>query len=474
MNQSRKSSLLKFILFPALAMMLGWGLRGHIGGGPFGAMIPGAMVTLSMGILLRLPAAYTAVLVVFGTFGIGLGGEMTYGQTLGFLRNPDTVWWGLAGTFLKGGVWGFLGGTILALGFLYHRIPRKVMIIGFLLMLLGFLLGFKIINDPKLLYFSGPDQPRDESWGALLLGAIALLIYYKSKLTHSDFYLVRRYALYGLVGGALGFGLGSLWIVAGSRHPEAVFSDWWKGMEFSFGFLLGSGLGLATWRSRERLIEITTLSPENTGNSNDKLSINGKLSIPLEVVLLALLALVIHAIIPYSLEPIVESLNDSYSEGIGEALLRDVLRLVINYGFYGLLMVVVLIRLPDMAWQIGIAMTFSHAAIDLIRDFYPDRNIWSPFTMHFVLATLMTLVMSYLTALFRRRESPVHHLFLLLIWACIIVSLLRLVFLSGSLSVSGMSLAEMVLDRFFVDLFFVICAVILSWWILRFRDGQPE
>ena len=54
-----------FVLLPAIAMMLGWGLRGHIGGGPFGAMIPGAMVALSIGMLLELPAWAISVLVVF-------------------------------------------------------------------------------------------------------------------------------------------------------------------------------------------------------------------------------------------------------------------------------------------------------------------------------------------------------------------------------------------------------------------------
>src|SRR5690554_4763831 len=136
-----------FILFPALAMMLGWGLRGHIGGGPFGAMIPGAMLGLSLGILLKLPTQLTAILTVFGVVGIGLGGEMTYGQTLGFLHNPDTVWWGLAGTTLKGGVWGLLGGVVFSLGFLYHRIPGKVILVGFLIMLAAFLLGFKMRSE---------------------------------------------------------------------------------------------------------------------------------------------------------------------------------------------------------------------------------------------------------------------------------------------------------------------------------------
>ena len=50
-----KSALFRFIMFPAVAMMLGWGLRGYIGGGPFGAMIPGAMVAISLSMLLKLP-----------------------------------------------------------------------------------------------------------------------------------------------------------------------------------------------------------------------------------------------------------------------------------------------------------------------------------------------------------------------------------------------------------------------------------
>src|SRR5680860_231422 len=79
-------------------------------------------------------ASFTAVLLVFGVFGIGLGGEMTYGQTLGFLRNPETVWWGLTGTTLKGGVWGLLGGAVLALGFIYNRIPKKTIFIALFIM----------------------------------------------------------------------------------------------------------------------------------------------------------------------------------------------------------------------------------------------------------------------------------------------------------------------------------------------------
>src|SRR5690606_17838200 len=192
-----------------------------------------------------------------------------------------------------------------------------------------------------------------------------------------------------------------------------------------------------------------------------------------EIVLLSILAIVIHDVIPYSLEPVVDSLNRSYADGFGTALLRDLLRLVVGYGFYGLLMVLVLMRFPAMAWQIGIALTFSHAAIDLIRDFYPDRPIWSPFTMHFVLAAGMILIVSWLTAYFRRRDYLVYHLSIVLIWACIVESLIRLIISSGGLAVSGMSLGDIVLDRFFVGLFLIFCPVILTLLIIRLRNRQP-
>ena len=38
------------LLLPAVAMMLGWGLRGFIGGGPLGAMIPVGIAFIIMAI----------------------------------------------------------------------------------------------------------------------------------------------------------------------------------------------------------------------------------------------------------------------------------------------------------------------------------------------------------------------------------------------------------------------------------------
>jgi len=450
-----------FIALPALAMMLGWGLRGHIGGGPFGAMIPGAMVALSISLLLKLPAAATSIVVVFGVFGIGLGGEMTYGQTLGFLRNPDTVWWGTAGTTLKGAVWGLLGGTVLSLGFLFHRVPKRIIISALLLMLAGFFLGFKLVNEPMLLYFSDPAKPRAESWAALLFGAVATIVYLKFKLKQEEFKLLLRFALYGLVGGGLGFGLGGFWMVLGSHLPEVIYSDWWKAMEFTFGLLLGASLGWAAWKSRKEI---------QSYNQADKISEKHSLSITGELGILFAVAVFTHWLWPNLLESFVDA--GSVNDGPGLFVVQGIARVMVNYAFYGFIFVLVIMWFPRMAWQIGITLTFCHAAIDLIRDFYPDLNPWAPFTMHFFWVFFMTAVVAVLTAIYSRRKNSTVNLFMLLIWSCIAVSLLRLAFLSGSLSVSGMSFREAVCGRFFVDIFFIVNAMAVSWFIFNIKKNQ--
>ena len=240
MASSGKSKALNFILFPAMTMMLGWGLRGYIGGGPFGAMIPGALIAICIAVLLKLPVRHASLVAVFGAVAIGLGGEMTYGQTLGFLLNPDTIWWGTLGTTVKGAVWGLLGGVVLAIGLIYNRLSSRLVIITFLLLMAGMLTGFKLINQPMIIYFSDPAKPRPESWGALLVGAITLLIYLKIKTDTVAFSIVSRFAILGMIGGGIGFGLGGFWMVLGSRVPdEVVFKEFWKAMEFTFGLLLG-------------------------------------------------------------------------------------------------------------------------------------------------------------------------------------------------------------------------------------------
>ena len=45
--------------------------------------------------------------------------------------------WGVLATTIKGGVWGVLGGAILAMGFIYKRLTKKTVIFALLLMMVA-------------------------------------------------------------------------------------------------------------------------------------------------------------------------------------------------------------------------------------------------------------------------------------------------------------------------------------------------
>lgn len=465
MNQHANYPKWLFTAFPALAMMLGWGLRGHIGGGPFGAMIPGAMVAICLGLLLKMPRSAISVLAVFGVIGIGLGGEMTYGQTLGFLRNPETVWWGTAGTTIKGAVWGMLGGAVLSLGFFFNRIQKKTLILAFVLMMAGMIAGFKLINDPMILYFSDPANPRPESWAALLFGAIVLLLFLKFKTDKNTFKIILRFAIWGTIGGGLGFGLGGFWMVLGSHLPDVIFKSWWKAMEFTFGLLFGASMGIAAWISRNEL--------KTYNNENRVFDEPATFPVLKELLIVFIAGIITYWFLPFHIESFVETSQNSSSFIV--LILHELARIASNYAFYGFLFMLIIIRYPQTGWQIAVTLTFCHAAIDLIRDYYPDTNTFSPFTMHFFWVMLMTTSVALLVSWFNRKEKTVRNLFLLLIWSCIAVSFLRMGINPKSLSVEGLSLCQIICGRYIVDIFFVVSAVVVSWMLLkRFNRIEPN
>ena len=452
MNYRKEFPLWLYILFPGLSMLLGWGLRGYIGGGPFGAMIPGAMVALCISMLLGIPAKYASIIAVFGVVGIGLGGEMTYGQTLGFLLKPETVWWGTTGTFVKGSIWGLLGGIVLSLGLLHNRLSGKIITISFLLLLAGMLAGFKLINQPMVIYFSDRFNPRPETWAALLLGAMAMLIFLAIRLDKKEFRIISRFALLGLISGGLGFGLGGFWMVLGSRLPhEIIFQNWWKCMEFTFGLLLGSGLGYATWLSRKEIIfENEKTRSEETG-----------ISVLTELTLTLVIGLAVFWFLPLCFEQIADA-----GRRIGKFTLpnqKDLAFLLSNYAFYGLIMVTVSRRFAGVAWQIAITLTFCHTVIDLLDDVFPDTLTGSAFTLPFLLVFILTLALSVITAMIQRRSDILRNMFLLLTWSCMMVAFMRLSLNTELFTLKGISACEFICGRFFVHLIFTISALVVSW-----------
>jgi len=247
----RETSLTLYAALPALAMSLGWGLRGTIGGGPLGATIPGAMVALALCLLLGRHRR-CAFVIACGAVGVGLGGEMTYGQTIGLLRHSETMLWGVTGLTVKGAAWGFSGALVTSLGLLRSRLTREEILTGLLLLVAGTIFGWGLINHPQTIYFSDPfHEPREESWAGLLAGSLCLLLYLVAR---GQGKLPAAFALWGAVAGGIGFGGGGLFNLLGLHLPAPYRSwPWWKMMEFFFGLMYGLGLGLACYRYRDLL-----------------------------------------------------------------------------------------------------------------------------------------------------------------------------------------------------------------------------
>lgn len=451
MHKTTNFSVWTYVLFPGIAMLLGWGLRGHIGGGPFGAMIAGAMVALAISMLLGFRAGFTSLIVVFGIVAVGLGGEMTYGQTLGFLRKPETMWWGNLATTVKGAVWGLGAGAILGLGLIHKRIPRKTILIALIMLLIGILIGFKLINDTRLIYFSDPiNKPRDESWAGLLFGAVAVLIYLKLKIQATEFKIVLRFAKWGLISGGLGFGLGGLWMVWGSYIPDAMFRSWWKMMEFTFGLLLGAGLGYAAWLSRN-----------DFDREKEEEETPATVELWKEILIVLVIAIGVYWWYPMLLEPLADNLN--YDGGLVEGIAGDVSRMFVNYAFYGLIMILIALYRKELAWQVGITLTFCHAAIDMMRDIRPQPDVTVNLWIQLVAVIILTLIVAYLVAKYRHGQHINNSMFQILVWSTIFISIDNLsldLWFEGGIKDTGFW--NIYFRRFFVDTVFLLSAIYVS------------
>jgi len=271
------------VVLGGMAGGLGWGIRGQYGH-ETGAMIAGLLVSLVL-VLRFCPTAnagWAARAVAWGTVAIGIGGSMTYGQTVGLTHDEPLIgnWaalnWGMLGLAIKGGAWiGFaglflgmgLGGTRYALGEL-------------LLLMLGlvglFVAGVWLLNNPfdpehralPLVYFSDhwrwePDsdlRPRREVWGGLWCALLGAIVYAAWRRRDR---LAWRLALWGILAGAIGFPLGQCVQAFHAWNPDlfksgwaaqlAPHMNWWNWMETVFGATFGAVLGLGAWMHRREI-----------------------------------------------------------------------------------------------------------------------------------------------------------------------------------------------------------------------------
>jgi len=280
-NPSSGPPAWKVVLAGAAAGGLGWGIRGQYGH-ETGAMIAGLLVSLSLALLLcpQGPALQVARAVAWGTLAMGFGGSMTYGQTIGLTQNPgmmgrwDALTWGFLGLSIKGGLWIAFAGAFLGMG-LGGRRHRGREVLGILVgMMVLCWLGIQVLNEPfdpahrilPRIYFSAdwrwePDaslKPRREVWGGYLFALVGLLSYLG--WVRRDL-LAIRLAVWGVLGGAVGFPLGQsvqafhawnpdLFRNGVGAHLEPVM-NWWNWMETLFGTTMGGTLALGLYRNRD-------------------------------------------------------------------------------------------------------------------------------------------------------------------------------------------------------------------------------
>lgn len=274
------------MVLTAMAAGMGWGIRGQFGH-ETGAMIAGVLTAFTLVMLfaphLSSPAGIRAAAMM--AVAIGIGGSMTYGQTIGLTHDPElaghwgALWWGMLGLFVKGSVWIGFGALFLGMGLsgVCYR-AREMALLMIVLLALAFL-GAALINTPfdpeqkqlPWIYFSDqwhfePDralQPRKEVWGGLLVALLAGTLY--TRWYRRD-HLAGRMAWVGMLAGGLGFSGGQS-IQAFHRWSPEVFTEgalsplawlfehfnWWNMMETCFGMIFGAGLALGLWCNR-RLI----------------------------------------------------------------------------------------------------------------------------------------------------------------------------------------------------------------------------
>ena len=297
--QSRLMFALIAAILAAMAAGMGWGIRGQYGH-ESGAMIAGTLASLTLIMLFvpQAPSLAAARAAAMMTVAIGIGGTMTYGQTVGLTHdqnlagNWEALSWGMLGLFIKGGIWIGFGGVFLGMGLGGKRYsPLEMLILMFALIGLLYL-GLWLINSPydlvnkrlPRLYFSGswyfhPDKidlkPRREVWGGLLLALVGLVGYVAAVRRDK---LAFRMALMGFLGGGLGFPGGQSlqalhsWNAelfnSGALSPFKLFGyfNWWNMMETTFGLIFGAVLAVGLWLNRkhitiERTESIVSLSP---------------------------------------------------------------------------------------------------------------------------------------------------------------------------------------------------------------------
>ncbi len=224
-------------VFVALAVGLGWGIRGDFGH-VVGAMFPGACLGLGLAYVSgqRSLFLWMPVIAALSAFGIGVGGTMSYGILHGYAQadTPINYSYGFLTLFLQGSAWGTFGGALI--GLVLERKPLTTgQWLGWLasIFLGGFATAFVVV---KVLGFD-INPPRNNSSIAFMGAAIAQIIWLAANGKTTGL----RGAVLGYVGFGLGMSAGRLLgnIANVAQEPWGFTINHWNVMETSCGMIGG-------------------------------------------------------------------------------------------------------------------------------------------------------------------------------------------------------------------------------------------
>jgi hypothetical protein len=385
----KKTGVGWFIVLPALATWLGWGIRGQIGHAN-GAMIPGALAALALCLLLNGKRFSPGLVIGLTALCMGFGADETTLQSAGYVMgtNPDRtikLALGYSGLAVKGGLWALLGGAGLGLALAFYLYSKRDIVIGALLFVAGFFAGTWLINKPKFLYFS---YDRREIWGGLLLGAIALLTWVCIRgRTRVPLVVALSAGATGAIGYPVAVTLASLGLHSGSTGPW----NWWSLAETTFGAFIGMGLGLGTYLVMDKLPE----TQESEQPAPPKSGLTGW-----RIIAGALASALVSTL---------------YHDGRGYPwiLLAPIL---ICAAFYS----------TKVAWQVGITLVYCATAANLAFFFLGKVKMGSP-PVVWTLTAASTLAVAWLAEVWSAKDSPAvaRKAFVFMMWSILALSYIK-------------------------------------------------
>jgi hypothetical protein len=224
-------------LFVAMAVGLGWGIRGHFGGS-IGAMFPGAMLGLSFAYVSGQKSMFRwmPLLEALSALSISIGGNMTYDLLHGYAASgpPPAHWinyaYGFLMLFLQGGSWGIFGTAVIAL-----LLDKKNLKFIEVVRLAGFICFFGWLFFMIIVKWWGYQvkPSRGDSLVAHFGGAAGLILW----LYHNKKWFVLRGAMIGFVGFGLGMSLGRM--NANILDYSHIAINSWNMMEITCGAVGG-------------------------------------------------------------------------------------------------------------------------------------------------------------------------------------------------------------------------------------------